>query len=180
MPDREQTMPALSSMITEKYGVREWLTYYLNIWQRNLTARLIDMQSDAIAKKANPDLEVELDDHREAPVKVRLEHRKILVQDSRNLIASIQSLLALDDAALAATYGVEALKVAEDMIPKPENATPALAKYKVINDTGVEIGDKVYAKDMIVELDPLSANAIGLLKNGVIALDGAPSPEAKV
>lgn len=115
-------MPNLESMVKGKYGVRDWLNYYRNVWTRNLTARLTDVQTDTELKKKTPDETVQGDDGQPLPVKHRLEIRKIAVQDAVNLIGNIDKLLALDDAQLAATYGLEALKVAADMIPKADTA----------------------------------------------------------
>lgn len=181
-----QNMPFLQLLVGAKYGPREWLTYYRNIWARNLTARLIDRQSDETAKKNNPDMPVQSDDGREIPVKQRLEHRKILVQDALNLIAAIDALLALDDAALAATYSEESLKVAPDMIPATPSPVVApantnLAKYKVLNESGIALADgSVGAKDSIVELDPSNPDTIRFVEGGFIVAEGAPTPAAQV
>lgn len=179
-----QTMPGMQLMITKSFTVRDWLLYYKNMWTRNLAARLTDVQGDITLKKA--DAEALVDDDmtkQEVPVKVRLEHRKIIVQDCINVLASIDSLLALDDATLAATYSKDALKVADDMIPKAPVAptAPATLKYKVVSDTGIQMPDNsVAAKDAIVELDPMDQNTIAMVGSGSIVLEAAPSAEATV
>lgn len=176
MQDTEQ-------MIKNAYSVRDFLNYYKNSWTRNMTARLIDVQNDTIAKSIDPDMQVQAEDGREVAVKVRLEHRKIVVQDALNLIAAINALLALDDAGLAASYSKDALKIAADMIQKPvETAVAApLVKYKVVNDTGFSHPNHpVAVKDSIVELDPKAEATIAGIASGAIILDGAPSAEAKV
>lgn len=114
--DPVQTMPSMDALTKKAYAVKEWLMYYKNVWTRNLAARLIDVANDTTLKAKNPDEEVTLPTGHMAPVKQRLEERKLLVQDAVDLLASVEALLALDDDVLAATYGEEALKVADDML----------------------------------------------------------------
>lgn len=123
--DNPQTMPAMSAVVKETFSRREWLNYYLNIWQRNITARLIDVKSDEILKAINPETLVELDPSQpEVAVKVRLEIRKQLVKDARAIIEATQALLAKSDEELDALTSDEALKVAEDMLPIPAEKLP--------------------------------------------------------
>ena len=112
-------------LIAENLTVRQWLQYYKNVWMRNLSARVIDVETDTTLKSVNPEEQVQAEDGRAVTVKERLEMRKIVVQDAVDLIAGIDSLLALTDEDLAKKYGTDALKVAEDMLPKVEEKAPA-------------------------------------------------------
>lgn len=126
MGDNTPTMPVLAEMIAKDIGVREWLTYYRNVWVRNLAARLIDVRTDVIKKKKDPEEVVEhymfdenIGQNRTVhiPVKERLEMRKILVQDCVDLLEALDELDALSDEELAKTYAVEGLAVDKDMLP---------------------------------------------------------------
>lgn len=123
MGDPIPTMPSFDALCKTKFSPQEWLMYYRNVWMRNLTARSIDMAQDTAAKLKNPEEQVPGDDGTPMAVKVRLEHRKILVQDALTLIATIDALLLLAPADFEAKmWTPDALKVAEDMIPKPPPA----------------------------------------------------------
>lgn len=116
--DPIQTMPAHDAMTKAEYTPAEWLTYYKNIWTRNLIARTIDMQSDTLLKASDPKGEVMSDEGRPIPVAARLEHRKILVQDALTLLGAINSLGAIKpDEFIEKFWSKEALAVAPDMIP---------------------------------------------------------------
>jgi hypothetical protein len=118
MNDPIQTMPTQAEMCTKILTNREWLTYYRNVWERNLMARCIDVQTDTTLKAKEPDMMVQGDDNRPLAVKQRLELRKIAVQDAVDLLAGIDAMLAKTDEEIVLSYGVDALKVAEDMKPQ--------------------------------------------------------------
>ena len=108
--------------LTDKiFNYEEWLTYYLNIWNRNLIARLVDVEHDKKTKEMNPEQLVAAPDGRPLPVKVRLENNKIGVQDAIDIIDNISKLLEdtgnKDVAFLNKYMSKEALKVADDMLP---------------------------------------------------------------
>jgi hypothetical protein len=132
MNDPVQTMPHLETLIKGSYNIREWLHYYKNIWVRNLTARLIDVETDKVLKQQDPEQLVPSHDGREMVVKERLEYRKMLVQDAVDLIAGIELLIAKSDDELKSACSKEALAVAEDMIPKTSNVGDACT-----NEAGV-------------------------------------------
>jgi hypothetical protein len=118
--DPVQTMPTNDGLTTKIYTAKEWLTYYRNIWVRNLVARTIDVENDAKLKASDPTFMVQNDDGRPVMVKERLEHRKIIVQDALDLVASIDACLAdagNDEAFAQARWSAEALKVDPDMLP---------------------------------------------------------------
>ncbi len=131
MGDPIPTMPVVDGLCKTTYTAKEWLNYYWNVWNRNLVARTIDVQTDTALKAINPEELVQADDGRQITVKERLELRKILVQDALNLLAGIKILMDIPDADFEnKVWSAEALKVAEDMIPKEEpapapEATPA-------------------------------------------------------
>jgi hypothetical protein len=130
-----QTMPPIKDLVETTLKPRHWLLYYKNTWTRNLVARSIDVATDTVLKKANPDDMVLNEDGSETvPVKQRLETRKMLVQDALDLLAGIEILLAIPEDEFEKTvWSKEALAVAEDMLPKkeevktgnaPETSTP--------------------------------------------------------
>ncbi len=113
-------MLSVEAMVTKDYTVRQWLTYYKNIWTRNLAARLIDVKTDQQLKAKDPNGvtdEAGADGRTPKSVKVRLEERKLAVQDSVDILAGIDAMLALTPEELTAAAGAEALKVDADMIP---------------------------------------------------------------
>ena len=111
-------MPSFDTLTKQQYTAQEWMQYYKNIWVRNLVARTIDVKNDQKLKAKNPDELVMGEDGNPLPVKVRLENRKIVVQDALDLIATIDELLAISGDTFAATvWSEEALKVDEDMLP---------------------------------------------------------------
>ena len=123
-------MDSFEALAKTEYTFADFLRYYKNIWDRNLVARTIDVQTDTILKAANPDEKVQHEGQLML-VKERLELRKILVQDALDLIAGIDALAALSpEEYKAKCLSKEALAVAADMIPaipeepKAPEATP--------------------------------------------------------
>lgn len=146
--DPIQQIPFLSieAMVTKDYGTRQWLQYYKNIWERNVSARLIDVYTDTVLKAKDANMPTDEQDTDVAgrpmfeannaimkPVKKRLEERKIALQDGIDILKGISAVLALDDAAIAKMCSPEALKVAEDMLPKPPAAATPAAPSKDAN-----------------------------------------------
>ena len=175
--DPMQTLPPLRAMITENFTLSQWLTYYQNIWTRNLAARMIDVETDAALKTEDPEQEVQMDDGRTVAVKVRLEHRKILVADSLALLSKIDALLALSPDDLKKKTSEDALAVAADMLPA--KAATAFVHFKVLNDAGVTLENGNTApKDSVIELDPTSENTKKLMAGGFIG--EWKTPEAPV
>jgi hypothetical protein len=115
-------MESAEALIKNEYTYQDFLRYYKNIWNRNLAARTIDVQTDIGLKAADPEQAVQ-HDQTIMPVKERLELRKILVQDAIDLIAAIDVLAALtpEDYQKQA-LSKEALAVAEDMLPPKQKA----------------------------------------------------------
>ncbi len=123
-----QTMPSVKEMVENGYTVRHWLNYYLNIWKRQAAACAIDVYCDQLRKKDNPEMQVE-QGQQVIPVKERLEHRKIKLQDALDVIAGAEALLEIPEAEFETKiFSKEALAVAEDMLPKP------FKKYTVIGN----------------------------------------------
>lgn len=116
--DQSQTMPPINFMISEKMDVKAWLTYYKNMWTRNQVATMIDIATDIELKAKNPNTMVTSDTDRTLtiPVKVRLEDRKVRMEDNLRLLAAVDSMLAMTTEELTKTYMTEeALKVADDV-----------------------------------------------------------------
>jgi hypothetical protein len=120
--DPIQTMPNNEAMAGKVFTAKEWLTYYLNVWYRNVVARTIDVESDRRMKAEDPTATVQNPETgMPMPIGERLEHRKIAVSDAWKLVQSIQAMLAEatnDEQFNANRLSDEALKVDEDMMPK--------------------------------------------------------------
>ena len=112
-------MPSTGDLTKQAYSFRQWLTYYHNIWARNVIAHTIDVQYDEILRAENPETPVPFNSPVgtvEMPVKERLEHRKMNLEHALKTLAAIEALEAKTDEELAARWSPEALKVAEDVI----------------------------------------------------------------
>ena len=180
MPDATQTMPSMEAMIKNAYSVQDFLNYYRNIWVRNLAARLIDVETDVVAKGINPE-EIVQEGNEEMPVKIRLERRKIYVKDAMGIIAAMDSLIALKEGVMAKTSDA-ALAVATDMLPT--SPTPE-AEYKVLKDFGsAKAGDIIKVGPQSTGWTPeglkqrIDEGTIELVKSD--AEQKTPSPEASV
>ena len=115
-------MESFNDLATKDYTYADMLRYYKNIWNRNLVARTIDMQTDITLKAADAEQLVQ-HENQMIPVKERLEHRKIMVQDALDLIAGIDALLALTvEQYTAQVLSKDALAVAADMLPPAPKA----------------------------------------------------------
>lgn len=124
-------MDPMTNMITmdiltkKEYSPRDWLIYYKNVWIRNTIARTIDVDTDRALKNVDPETMVDVPENGQVvPVKVRLESRKISVQDGLDIIAAIDRLLASlpEGQTFESKYwSKEALKVDDDMMPKDGN-----------------------------------------------------------
>lgn len=95
--DPVQSMPGMAELTKNNYGPKEWLTYYKNVWTRNIIARAIDVQTDISALAIDPEGEVVEQDMmgntKIVPIKERLEMRKIAIQDAQDIIDAIDALL---------------------------------------------------------------------------------------
>lgn len=107
---------SMELLMTNQYTFKQWMQFYKNTWQRNLTARCIDLQSDIALKAKDPETPVVTEDGQTVPVKIRLEYRKIVVQDALDLIASIDAMIAMTDEQFAAFISPEGLAIAPDVI----------------------------------------------------------------
>lgn len=180
-----QHMPPIKELVETNMTPKHWITYYINIWLRNAIASSIDVIGDKKLKAEDPEQMVDGGPQvGMIPVKVRLEERKLKVQDALDILAAAKELLAIPDTEFdAKVFSKEALAVDADMIPKPETK-PEL--YKVLK----EFGDT-----KVGEVLELSANSAGWTKeqidakvaDGTLELivvkkegDTKPSPEAKV
>lgn len=120
MDNLVEVLPNINGMTGKVYTSREWLTFYKNAWTRNAMARAIDVATDKVLKAENPEQPVESGEQI-VSVKFRLETRKIALQDALNILAGVESLLAIEDGEFdAKVLSKEALAVDEDMIPKTE------------------------------------------------------------
>lgn len=140
-----QTIPNVAELSARDFTAKQWLRYYKNIWTRNAVARTVDVVADEALKAINPEEPVEsgIGDGRVIPVKERLEHRKILVQDALDVREAIDKLLALSEEEFEkARWSKEALAVAKDMMPVESN----------IMENAEEVGGG--AQDVAVEAEP--------------------------
>ena len=122
------TILSIDALSKKELSTKEWLTYYKNVWQRNLIARTIDVDCDKVLLESNPAEMVRTDDQsRFVPVLERLELRKIALADCLKLNASIDRLLAMDS--LDASYwSPEALKVSDEMMKATEEVAPTVSE----------------------------------------------------
>jgi len=137
--DPVQQMPDNGSLTKNEYTKRDWLRYYKNVWTRNLISRCIDVETDKADKARNPE-EIVADDvtGQPLPVKVRLEKRKMAVQECLDLLAGMEVLEKIPDEEFEAKVtSKEALAVAPDMMPKPEAApvVPVVGMICEVNGT---------------------------------------------
>lgn len=130
-------MPSVDALCKNVYTAGDWLNYYWNLWTRNLAARTIDVETDIELKAEDPEQLVDMDTGVQAPVKVRLEHRKILVQDALKLLRAIEKLQALGDE-LPKVWSDEALAVAQDMLEPETPAQPAPAAEQPATEPAAE------------------------------------------
>lgn len=197
--DPIQTMPLMHTMTEVIYTPKQWITYYKNTWVRNCVARTIDVKVDEVKKAKNPDELVEFNGQ-EIPVKVRLEHRKMLLQDALELVTAADLLNETPAEEWdEKVWSEKALAVAEDMKPQEaavgaeqevkldESPAPVLTKYQVVDESGITIKendvDIVKKKGEAVELEPEHEQTIAWVQNNQIAAvvdTNEPSSEAKV
>lgn len=111
-------MEGVEILTTKEFNYKDFLTYYINIWKRNLIARCIDVKMDENEKaRLGKDEVVELDG-KLVTLGERVEKRKMLVQDALDIINAAQELLALTDEELAKRWSSEhGLRIADDMLP---------------------------------------------------------------
>lgn len=152
----------------------EWLTYYENYWTSVAIARTVDVQADLMRKAKDGD-ELVQDDGNSAytpmaplPVKMRLEKRKMALESSLEIIASIKALKALPEGDLEKMWTPEFLAVAAD-VAAPENFVQfAVTPGKSITD---EEGTTVTGDEKtttVVMLDPNDEQVLAWIKDGSI------------
>ena len=121
-------MPALNDLTKFIFTPKQWVTFYRNVWARNLINKTVDIECDKILKTQDPEMVVE---HKSKMVTIgeRLEFRKEALKEMIVIIKGIDVLLetVLDNNAdfEKKYWSEEALAVAEDMLPKKEEETPA-------------------------------------------------------
>ncbi len=161
-------MPSFDSMTIKKYSTRSWLTYYWNVWKRNASARAIDVMTDRMRKEKDPEEMVsDPGTGQQIPVRIRLELRKMQVEEAMEILTGAEALLALTDEELEKqAFSPEMLKIDEDMMKNPEPVV--MKKYRVIHETGVNIGDTTYAKDSVIDADSATPETEAFIKGGFI------------
>ena len=161
-----QTMPPLDDMIKKEVTAKEWLLFYKNVWTRNAMARAIDILTDKEAKAIDPEQPVAHNNEIVA-VKVRLEDRKIALQDALDIINAVNKLLEIPDEEFdAKVTSKEALAVDEDMIPKeeptpeviteavPEGVTATAEEVLAVEETPAEVAPEVAPEVAAEEVTP--------------------------
>lgn len=153
-----QIMPSVQDMVTNGYTIRHWLQFYKNVWTRQCAAGAIDIQNDRLRKAINPNEMVTFGrDEEVMTVKVRLENRKIALQDGLNVLKAIDALMEIgDDELEAKLFGDDNLKVDDDMLPMKEEATteaePAAEVSPAVDESaGVEPADNAPEAEAAVE-----------------------------
>lgn len=178
----DKAMPSMDAMLTIEYTPRQWLTFYKNVWTRNLMACITDVQADRLLKAANPlaetpDLLTNENGHpligengkpKRKLVAQRLEERKNGVQNSLDILASLDSLLALSEDDLAKTWADEALK--PEAVPAAKVDDTKLVSFTVADGKTLTTDDKIdHAAGTTVDLDPDAQATKDWVTAGVIA-----------
>lgn len=133
-----QTMPNNEFMIFAKdLSTHDYLNYYKNIWERNLVAKTIDVESDRIRKAIDPNEQVEYVKENQLfviPVKERLEYRKDEIREVKAILEAINKMIATSKDEYEAKYlSADALKVDEDMKPAAEETPAAEEKSEPVD-----------------------------------------------
>lgn len=176
------SMPSMDAMLTNTYGIRQWLNFYRNVWTRNLAACVIDVQADAALLAVDPNAltgeavknavgQMMLTDKGEVEYKradVRIEDRKQSVQNAVDILSAIDAMESLDDDALAKAWSPEAL------MPKPKAADVAvdskLVSFTVQPDRTLVTADNVtHAAGETVNLDPEEQSTKDYITDGTVA-----------
>lgn len=154
--DNPQTTPSTDILTQKNYTIREWLMYFKNIWTRNLTARLIDVNTDTAIKNKNPEEMVMCNDREFRTVKERLELGKISVKEAIAIVNSVNELLALSDEEIAKKYSDDALAVAPDMVEKKEEVTSDAPETRGAIDEGQQPATETPVAAVTPEVVPAS------------------------
>lgn len=190
-------MPSFDAMATINYTLRQWLTYYKNIWMRNLAASITDVAVDSAAvavdpKAITPSLQenmvrdpfgnVVVEGNPKDPQPIfktyaeRLEERKAQAQLANRIIAGIDTLLSKTDDELTALAASDSdfLKAVTGEAAPAEAAAPAAADAKLVSFTvtaghSVKTDDEVvHAENTTVDLDPEAEQTKQLVTDGAI------------
>jgi hypothetical protein len=173
MNDDGQQMPSFDALCTKVYSLREWLTYYLNIWQRNLMASMTDAMHDSLVLAADAGALTEGQQDlvpdgkggaRQKTMAERLEQRKAQAQRANSIIAAVNALLALSDDDLAAKAATDSdfLKAVAPQVESP------LTSYIVADGKTITVSGTDYAAGATVSLDPTDQQTIDWLADGSI------------
>lgn len=110
-------MESFEALSSKNFDYKHFLQYYINLWKRNVMARAIDVLCDEKTKVIEGrDYVVELDG-RPMTIGERVEARKILVQEAKDIVTAAEELMALGDEELIAKISAEGgLRVADDML----------------------------------------------------------------
>lgn len=129
----------LKELTAGSFTPANWLTYYKNIWVKNLVARTIDLNQDRMLQEKKPDAKVLLDRNPGmtppdvVSVAERIEYRKMLCQDALNILESVTVLEEVPAAEFAQKmWSEEALKAVK---PEEKKAEGEPAKPGEVKDT---------------------------------------------
>jgi len=176
-------MPSMDAMLTQEYSPRQWLNFYKNVWTRNLIACMTDVTADRLLLAIEPLAETkevltnesghpiigENGKRQHKTIAERLEERKGAVQNSLDILASLNSLIALSDEDLVKTWSDEALA---PVVAPVANAvdTSKLVSFTVADAQTLTTDDKVdHAAGTTVDLDPEAQQTKDWVAAGVIA-----------
>lgn len=155
--------------------VKEWLTFYLNIWRRNVIARTVDMKVDEVRAAVNPNEMVMVhpgtQDMQQVKIVQRLDIRKQAVSDGLELVRTIEELLTLPEGELEKTlWSEEHLKLNPDIQPR---------KYRVIKEEGLKLENgQIFVKGTILVLDPTDDQVKKFLEDGTVEEMNDKIPQA--
>lgn len=174
-------MESFEALATKEFTQKQFLNYYINIWNRNVAARLIDVQTDLTKKEANPDELVELDG-KVMKIGERVELRKILVQDAMDIYNAAKKLYSLPDLDLAHLSSVEGLRVAEDMLPVAPETPMVEVPAEARPDEVITLTPEVTVEEPAVAVDPIAVveESVAVVETPAEAPVESVSPEATV
>lgn len=103
MDDKSKMITPPFEILTQKlYTAKEWLSYYANIWNRNVIATLLDVWTDTETLKVNPKaLTGKLVQTPEGPAEQttadRLEDRKESVRQAQAIVKAVEYFSTLSE-----------------------------------------------------------------------------------
>lgn len=139
------TMPNNEYMVKGTMTIAESLNYYKNWWTRMLTSFIIDVEFDKLIMAADPDAIVPDHNEEPIPVKIRLERRKMNVENAQRMLKAVENLIAVPEGEFHDRFlSEQALKVSDEVVAEQtgeatvEEPAPAADEPKVTDAVVVD------------------------------------------